>query len=58
MTVENIQSTTTLANGVKMPWFGFGMYKVPDDNDMISLVSRKQRITNGCGKTRIFSTSP
>ncbi|MGV2503359.1 aldo/keto reductase, partial [Priestia megaterium] len=26
--MENLQSTTTLANGVKKPWLGLGGYKV------------------------------
>lgn len=30
----NIESTTTLNNGVKMPWFGLGVYKVQEGNEV------------------------
>jgi diketogulonate reductase-like aldo/keto reductase len=26
--IKNLKSTTTLNNGVKMPWFGIGVFKV------------------------------
>ena len=28
--VKNLQDTTTLHNGVKMPWFGLGVFKVEE----------------------------
>ena len=28
--LNSLQSSTTLHNGVKMPWFGLGVYKVPE----------------------------
>ncbi len=28
--INNISSTTTLNNGVQMPWFGFGVFRVPE----------------------------
>jgi diketogulonate reductase-like aldo/keto reductase len=38
MTIANIYSTTTLANGVKMPWFGLGVYKIEEGDKMITLL--------------------
>lgn len=34
----HIQATTTLQNGVKMPLFGLGVYKVKDGNEVINAV--------------------
>jgi len=31
--LENIQSCTTLNNGVQMPWLGFGTYRVPEGEE-------------------------
>lgn len=36
--MENLQSTTTLVNGVKMPWLGLGVYKVEDGQEVIHSV--------------------
>lgn len=36
--VTSIQSTTTLANGVEMPWFGLGVYKVQDGSEIVKTV--------------------
>ncbi|RMA94240.1 aldo/keto reductase [Priestia megaterium] len=36
--MENLQSTTTLANGVKMPWLGLGVYKVEDGQEVVDSV--------------------
>jgi diketogulonate reductase-like aldo/keto reductase len=33
--MENVQSTTTLANGVKMPWLGLGVYKVEGGQEVV-----------------------
>ncbi|WP_195695244.1 aldo/keto reductase [Priestia megaterium] len=33
--MENLQSTTTLANGIKMPWLGLGVYKVEDGQEVV-----------------------
>ncbi|MFC0189667.1 aldo/keto reductase [Fictibacillus aquaticus] len=41
----NLQDTVTLNNGVKMPWFGLGVFKVEEGNDTISSV--KAAIKNG-----------
>ncbi|MXQ52436.1 aldo/keto reductase [Shimazuella alba] len=38
--INNIHSTTTLANGVKMPWFGLGVYKIPEGKEMITTVQK------------------
>lgn len=45
MKIENINSTTTLHNGVKMPRFGLGVYKVEDGKEVITTV--KTAIKNG-----------
>ncbi|WP_182200840.1 aldo/keto reductase [Paraliobacillus salinarum] len=34
----HLQDTVTLHNGVKMPWFGLGVYKVEDGNEVIHSV--------------------
>ncbi|MBS2968047.1 aldo/keto reductase [Metabacillus sp. KIGAM252] len=36
--VKSLQETTTLHNGVKMPWFGLGVWKVEDGNEVVSSV--------------------
>ncbi len=36
--MENLQSTTTLANGIKMPWLGLGVYKVEDGQEVVDSV--------------------
>ncbi|XQY93899.1 aldo/keto reductase [Metabacillus sp. HB246100] len=35
----HLQSTTTLHNGVKMPWFGLGVFKVEDGQDVVNSVT-------------------
>ena len=45
MTAKNLQDCTTLHNGVKMPWFGLGVYKVQEGNEVIDSV--KTAIING-----------
>lgn len=36
--MKNLQSTTTLHNGVKMPWFGLGVYKVEEGSEVVNSV--------------------
>ncbi|MED4589565.1 aldo/keto reductase [Priestia flexa] len=36
--MNNLQSTTKLANGVEMPWFGLGVFKVEDGQQVIDSV--------------------
>lgn len=36
--VKNLQSTTTLYNGVKMPWIGLGVFKVQDEEEVVSSI--------------------
>ena len=43
--VKNLQDTTTLHNGVKMPWFGIGVFKVEEGPDLVNSV--KAAIKNG-----------
>lgn len=43
--MNNLQSTTTLANGVKMPWFGLGVFKVEEGPELVNAV--KAAIKNG-----------
>ncbi|MDP4086850.1 MAG: aldo/keto reductase [Bacillota bacterium] len=42
---SSLKDTTTLHNGVKMPWFGLGVYKVQEGDEVISAV--KAAIKNG-----------
>ncbi|MBD8026750.1 aldo/keto reductase [Ureibacillus sp. Re31] len=36
--VKNLQDTTTLNNGVKMPWFGLGVFKVEEGPELVNAV--------------------
>ncbi|OIK17236.1 glyoxal reductase [Bacillus sp. MUM 116] len=36
--VKNIQDTTTLNNGVKMPWLGIGVFKVEEGPELVNAV--------------------
>ncbi|RSD29179.1 aldo/keto reductase [Mesobacillus subterraneus] len=42
---KNLQDTTTLHNGVKMPWFGLGVFKVKEGSEVVESV--KAAIKNG-----------
>jgi len=45
MMVKNLQDTTTLHNGVKMPWFGLGVFKVEEGPELVNAV--KSAIKHG-----------
>ncbi|MCU5327536.1 aldo/keto reductase [Bacillus wiedmannii] len=36
--MKNLQSTTTLHNGVEIPWFGLGVFKVEDGPELVEAV--------------------
>ncbi|ULT57529.1 aldo/keto reductase [Neobacillus drentensis] len=36
--ITNLQDTTTLSNGVKMPWFGLGVFKVEEGPELVNAV--------------------
>jgi diketogulonate reductase-like aldo/keto reductase len=36
--MNHLQSTTTLHNGVKMPWLGLGVFKVKDGEEVVSSI--------------------
>lgn len=36
--IKNLKSTTTLNNGVKMPWFGIGVFKVEEGPELVNAV--------------------
>ncbi|WP_434748329.1 aldo/keto reductase [Paenibacillus amylolyticus] len=36
--MKHVQDTTTLNNGVKMPWLGFGVFKVKDGAEVVDAV--------------------
>lgn len=36
--MKHVQDTTTLYNGVKMPWLGFGVFKVKDGDEVVDAV--------------------
>ena len=42
---KNLQDTTTLHNGVKMPWFGLGVFKVEEGSEVVESV--KAALRNG-----------
>ena len=41
----NLKDTTTLHNGVKMPWMGFGVFKVKEGEEVVESV--KAALRNG-----------
>lgn len=43
--VKKLQDTTTLHNGVEMPWLGLGVFKVEDGAEAVNAV--KDAIVNG-----------
>ena len=43
--MKNLQSTTTLNNGVEMPWLGLGVFKVEEGQELVNAV--KTAITHG-----------
>ncbi|AZV63127.1 aldo/keto reductase [Peribacillus frigoritolerans] len=43
--VKNLQDTTTLHNGVEMPWFGLGVFKVEEGPELVNAV--KMAIKHG-----------
>lgn len=43
--VKSLQDTTTLSNGVKMPWFGLGVFKVEEGSEVVESV--KAALRNG-----------
>nr|WP_152970643.1 aldo/keto reductase [Bacillus sp. FJAT-28004] len=45
MIAKHLQDTTTLHNGVQMPWFGLGVFKVEDGAELVNAV--KAAIKNG-----------
>ncbi|MWC29364.1 aldo/keto reductase [Paenibacillus sp. MMS18-CY102] len=44
-TAQHLQDTTTLHNGVAMPWFGLGVFKVEEGEELVQAV--KAAIKNG-----------
>lgn len=36
--MKNLQSTTTLSNGVEMPWLGLGVFKVEEGTELVNVV--------------------
>jgi diketogulonate reductase-like aldo/keto reductase len=36
--MNNLQSTTTLHNGIKMPWFGLGVFKVEEGSEVVNSI--------------------
>jgi diketogulonate reductase-like aldo/keto reductase len=36
--IKNLQSTTILHNGIKMPWFGIGVFKVEEGPELVNAV--------------------
>lgn len=45
MTAKNLQDTTTLHNGIQMPWFGLGVFQVEEGAELVSAV--KSAIKHG-----------
>lgn len=45
MIAKHLQDTATLQNGVQMPWFGLGVFKVEDGSEVVQAV--KAAVKNG-----------
>lgn len=45
MNAQHLQDTTTLHNGIKMPWFGLGVFKVEEGAELVQAV--KSAIKHG-----------
>ncbi|MDG4657824.1 aldo/keto reductase [Ectobacillus antri] len=45
MTIHSLQDTTVLHNGVKMPWFGLGLFKVEEGAELVNAI--KHAIKHG-----------
>ncbi|MFC5772902.1 aldo/keto reductase [Ectobacillus antri] len=45
MTIHSLQDTTVLHNGVKMPWFGLGVFKVEEGAELVNAI--KHAIKHG-----------
>ena len=41
MTAQHLQSTVALHNGVQMPWFGLGVFKVEEGAELIEAVKKQ-----------------
>ena len=35
---QNLQSTTVLHNGIHMPWFGLGVFKVEEGEELVQAI--------------------
>lgn len=42
--INHLQAATTLNNGVKMPWFGLGVYKAQDGEEVVAAVKAAVRL--------------
>ena len=38
MAIHSIHDTATLNNGVEMPWFGLGVFKAPNDQELVDAI--------------------
>ncbi|MUG67426.1 aldo/keto reductase [Paenibacillus campinasensis] len=45
MNIQGLKDTTTLSNGVRMPWLGFGVFKVEEGSEVVDAV--RTAIMNG-----------
>ena len=36
--MKNLQSKTVLSNGVEMPWFGLGVFKVEEGPELVEAI--------------------
>uniref|UniRef100_UPI0026EDF78F aldo/keto reductase n=1 Tax=Flavobacterium alvei TaxID=2080416 RepID=UPI0026EDF78F len=41
---HNLNSSTTLNNGLKMPWLGYGVYQVEDGQEVVKAVNNALQI--------------
>jgi methylglyoxal/glyoxal reductase len=50
MIITDIKGTFTLSNGVKMPYFGLGVFQVGDGEEVINAVTDALNLVYAIGK--------
>ena len=43
--MKNLQSKTVLSNGVEMPWFGLGVFKVEEGPELVEAIKSAKQDT-------------
>ena len=54
MMFKSLQDTTVIHNGVHMPWFGLGVFKVKNGEEAIQLLKTRSSIITEASTQRQF----